>query len=113
MILPVLHFVRHNTDDNLSDELEHISKWSADHGLQLNPSKTKLLNIQTKRSISMSPLIDHASGLVIELVSTAKLLGLTLDGNLRWEEHLQHTLSRMRKRMFMLYALKEANAPPD
>ena len=111
--IAVLHFVRHNSDDNLSEEFKHISRWSVEHGLQLNPAKTKLLNFQTKRSISMPPLTDHTSGLVIELVSTAKLLGLTLDNNLRWEDHLQNTLSRMRKRMYILYVLREANAPPE
>ena len=107
----LLHFVRKEQDDNLTQELEHIISWSSSNGLFFNPQKTKLMNIQTKRSLSLAPVYDTQSNTAIEEVSSAKILGLIIDNKLLWNEHIDYILAKVRKRMYILHTLKQVNAP--
>ena len=77
--------------------------------LLVNPSKTKLIHFQTSRTIHLRPLSDSISSSIIEVVPSVKLLGLVIDNNLSWEQHLQQTTKRIRKRIYMLHAIKQAN----
>lgn len=106
----LLHFVRHGVDDRLSQELEHISGWSKEHGLKINLQKTKLLDIITKRSLTLQPLIDKNSNCLIENVCSAKILGLMIDTNLSWQPQVDFVLRKLRKRIYVLHALRQANA---
>ena len=107
----LLHFVRNATDDHLSEELENIISWSSQHGLLFNNNKTKLMDVQTKQSLVLSPLnVSHSSD-IIQNVSTAKLLGLLIDNDMSWSSHISEALSKARKRVFMLYSLKRIRAP--
>ena len=107
----LLHFLRKSDDDNLHNELRHIKSWSTAHGLHFNASKTKLMHFQTMRSIVLPPLIDEATRATIEVVSTAKVLGLVIDNQISWKDHSEVTMKRLRSRIYMLYALKAAGAP--
>jgi hypothetical protein len=108
----VLHFIREEQDDSLCAELKHIITWSSEKGLQFNNQKTKVMNFITKRSLSLSPLVDVRTNTVIEEVFSARLLGITIDNKLSWQEHLSNILSKMRRRVYMLYSLKRIKAPP-
>ena len=107
----VLHFVRTISDDQLQLELDNISSWSNEHGLKLNTQKTKLMDINTKRRLTLQPLVDNMNNCVIENVSSAKLLGLTIDENLSWQPHVDFIMSKLRKRTYFLHALRRAKAP--
>ena len=109
----LLHFLRSSNDDDLHNELEHIKSWSTAHGLHLNISKTKLMHFQTKRNITLPCLIDDDTRAEIEIVSTAKILGLVIDNQISWKAHLEHTMKRLRSRVYMLYSLKAADAPKE
>lgn len=108
----LLHFVRENSDDRLSAELEQIISWSTKNGLQFNSQKTKLMSIVTKRSLSLAPLVDKSSNSVIQEVNSTKLLGITIDNKLSWQEHLTTILSKIRRRVYLLHTLRQINAPP-
>jgi hypothetical protein len=108
----LLHCLRQSAEDNLAEEFKHVSAWSEENGLRLNATKTKLMHFQTKRTISLPPLIDESTGAAIEVVSSTKLLGLIIDTDFSWNDHLEFTLLRIRRRIGMLYALKEAGATP-
>ena len=107
----LLHFVREEDDDHLSEELDNIVAWSSTHGLAFNSTKTKLLNFQTKRSLSLPPLKDPLSNTFIQLATSIKLLGLTIDSNMTWCAHTQEVLGKIRKRVYMLYSLRQVKAP--
>ena len=106
-------FVREKTDDSLSAELEHIISWSSRNGLHFNNKKSKVMNIITKRSLSFAPLIDNHSNAAIQEVSSTRLLGITIDSKLSWQYHLVTTLSKIRRRLFLLRTLKHICAPQD
>ena len=106
----VLHFVRQHNDDHLTEEFSHIFTWCNHNGLCLNTSKTKLMNFQTKQSIDFHPLFDPHTNDAIEVVHSARLLGIQIDDKLTWDVHVQSILSKVRKRVYLLHALRQARA---
>jgi hypothetical protein len=109
----VLHFIRRNEDDKLMQEFSHISTWCAHNGLSLNTSKTKIMNFQTKQSIFLHPVIDQDTDIAITVVHSARLLGIHIDDKFTWNDHIQNLLSKVRKRVYLLYALRQARASRD
>ena len=107
----LLHFIRDGNGDFLADELQHIITWSSEKGLHFNNDKTKLMTFNTRRSLSLPPLNDPRSGTPISTVTEAKLLGLIIDDDLSWEKNTSTVLKKIRKRVYMLYALRQAKAP--
>ncbi len=105
----LLHFMRREEDDRLLEEFQHLSRRANDLGLVLNASKTKLLNFQTKKSLPELCLPPAMSD--VQIVSSAKLLGLTISSNLSWKSHVSLILQRARKRLFFLRRLMDARAP--
>ena len=106
----LLHFIRNSNEDNLQDQLNHISNWCCSNGLSLNASKTKVLNFQTKSSLSFHNILDPMTQTTIEALHSIKLLGIVIDDRLTWNEHIKHVLSKVRKRVYFLHALKQAKA---
>lgn len=105
----LLHFLRDDEDNHLSEEFACILSWSSERGLCVNREKTKLMNFQTKASISPPVLVVAETA--IEVVKSARLLGLTIESNFSWKLHVSQVLSKARKRIFMLHSLSQANAP--
>ena len=108
----LLHFLRHSVENKLQEEFENITNWATVNGLKCNATKTKTMDIQTKRNVAFSRLVDHDSNIQIKAVSSVKLLGLTIDNELSWNVHLYEVLGKIRKRTYMLHALKQVHAPP-
>ena len=111
--LCLLHFLRHSNDDKLQEELECITSWTNNNGMKWNVDKTKVMNVQTKRDVSFQRLIDRNSDTEIREVQTVKLLGVNIDQKLSWSDHLEEVLRRIRRRTYVLHALRQTHAPPD
>lgn len=105
----LLHFVRLDADDRLQDEINGMISWSSEHGLAINPQKTKLLSFQTKKTLT-TPKVFIGSA-EVEIVSSAKLLGVLLSSDFSWKAHVTASLRKARKRLFFLHRLRQARAP--
>ena len=73
------------TAQNIAD---HVMQWSEENKPQLHPDKCKELRI----SFSQEPVVlDQVTvnGKEIELVDSAKLLGVTISNNLTWNDHIR------------------------
>ena len=107
----LLHFIRDNNDDHLQEEFNHVSNWCITNGLFLNTSKTKVMNFQTKNSLSINLIHDPVNNAVIEAIHSIKLLGIFIDDKLTWNEQIKHILCKIRKRVYFLHALRQSKAP--
>ena len=47
----------------------------------------------------------------LEVVQKAKLLGLTIQSDLKWNTHIDNIISKCSKRLYLLVQLKRANVP--
>ena len=95
-----------------NNALSELHSWSKESNLALNPDKTKSMMFSTRqmftrRNLSSFPLLLSAGGKDLERVKNTKLLGVHLDENLLWDEHVKNlasscytTLASLRKILF-------------
>lgn len=81
-------------------------------GFQFNESKCKELRISFSRSGS---LFDHITinDKQIEVVSSARLLGVIVSDNLRWNAHVESICKKAAKRLYFLKQLRRAKVPSE
>ena len=77
---------------DLRDDLHRIGQWCSRNLLLLNPSKTKLMVFGSRQMHSrlVPPSLTFMGR---ELVSEDQDLGVILDTNLTWNEHITKTVS--------------------
>ena len=81
--------------------VNEISSWSYENHLQLNSSKCKELRTCFKRSPpSYAPVISDS--LEFEQVSNAKILGVTIRQDLKWNDHIDNITAKAAKRLYLL-----------
>ena len=92
----------------LQETIHEIANWSRNNKFQLNPSKCKELIINfTKQSVIEDPI--KMNDLPFETVSQAKILGVTITKDLKWNVHIEDIIQRASKRIYLLRQLKKAD----
>ena len=77
-------------EQNLNQDLENVNEWLIANKLTLNQSKTEFMLIGSRQRIRMfetSPSLE-IGGMPINPVSHTKSIGVYLDENLIWNEHI-------------------------
>jgi hypothetical protein len=96
--------------DMLNQDLERINCWSEQNNLVINPQKSKFLILGTKNQIlrirnqTLSLKIGDCS---VELVDEARNLGVLMDGNLKFENHVKEIIKNCYYRLKVLYRIRE------
>ena len=100
-----------NIASAIQSTLNHIESWCSDNWMILNPKKCKELRICfLKRSVELQPL--EISGCELEIVQSHKALGLTIQNNLKWDEHIRSIIAKASKRFHILRILRRSCIPP-
>ena len=87
-----------------------VIKWSHENRVQLNADKCKELRISfAKEQRAFDPVIIE--GKEVELVTSTKLLGLTIANDLTWNVHVTEITKKANKRLYFLTQLKRAGVP--
>lgn len=108
----ILHFVRKLSDDNLQDEWDNIVRWSNSNSLPLNRSKCCVLDVVTKKSLTVSSILLH-DGSHLTNVSTLSFLGVTFSSDLKWNFHFESAVRKACKRIFIIRNLCRSGCPAD
>jgi hypothetical protein len=75
--------------------------------LSLNPGKCKELRINfTTQPFTEEPL--DINGKPFEIVKSAKVLGMIVTNDLKWNKHVSNTVEKASKRLYLLRQLKRA-----
>ena len=64
---------------------------------------------QRKVSSEFHPIL--VNGNQLEVFRSAKLLGVTITGDLSWDQHFNETVNKVSKRLYFLVQLKRAKLP--
>ena len=91
---------------NMNHELNEISEWFRANKLSLNASKTNYMLCSKRRNINMNNIILSIGDTQIQQVSTTKFLGVHIDDNLQWNEHIQHIKSRISSGIYAMNSVK-------
>ena len=89
-----------------------VEDWSKAQKMQLNADECKVMVIDYKRQKHhFTPLL--VDGKVLETVESARILGVTISCNLKWNNHVNDVIKRANKRLYFLVLLKRARVPAD
>ncbi len=75
--------------------------------MRINTMKTKKMIIWFCRDPVFLPYINIDVA-AIERVSQVKVIGVTLSSDLSWNSHVDRIVSKVRKRVFLIYQLERA-----
>ena len=87
-------------------ELAKYESWAASNRLSLNVDKTKCLlisNIHNHYDTNRIKLNGHD----LEFVTSSKFLGIILDNQLKYDEHIRYICSKISKSIGILYRLRD------
>ena len=94
----------------LNQDCLNISQWMRSNKMKLNPEKTHLLTLGTQRKLaSLSrPLQIVIDGVPLkeDNSKTELLLGCMVEGNLKWNRHIDVLHSKLKKRLAGLNSIK-------
>ena len=99
-------------NSNLQELVNYIDNWTTSNNMKLNIGKYKELVIDfAKKKHCFPPLtVDEVN---IERVKSARILGLTVQDNMKWHEHINNIVKKASKRLYMLRLLKRSNSCID
>ena len=99
-------------ESSLQEAVNHISSWSHSNHFQLNPTKCKELIVSFQKiPPPYSPItID---GVQFQRVSSAKVLGVTISNDPKWNDHVDIITSKAARRLYLLSQLKRAGISSD
>lgn len=95
--------------EKINKDLDAISAWAQKNTLVLNPNKSKFMVLGTRHQcesiIQMNPCIE-INQQSIERVTKARNLGLVLDSELRYVEHINNIIRSAFFRLKVLYRIR-------
>ena len=77
-------------NDSIPTALQQVLKWSELNKMEVNPSKTKEMYISFKRKAILPSKLPS-----IDRVQVAKVLGVYMQDNLRWDSHIDEITKRL------------------
>ena len=84
--------------------IKEITQWSEINKFQLHPKKCKELRISFSRSPAILELASINETAIIDLVNSVKVLDVIIQDNLKWNQHVDATVSKAANRSYF-YAL--------
>ena len=97
------------TNSTLQLLVDEVVSWTSRNNMKLNVSKREELIVQfSKDKLSFAPLVIE--GTPVEVVDLVKILGLTIQNDMKWHKHIHNIITKAGKRLYMLRLLKRAKA---
>ena len=110
-ILTMWEFLHSDSQSMLPSSVDACEEWSRDNNMKLNASKTKEMRVNFSFSSPSYPpiVIDNQT---VSIVKHAKLLGVNVSNDLKWNLHVNAICKKASKRLYALRLLRR-NALPD
>jgi hypothetical protein len=103
----ILHACSDPLDDSLQTAASYLSEWAAQNHMKFNVTKSKEIIFHFARSEPLCTPIT-IEGTAINQVSEAKILGVIIRSDLKWNSHIDHLLKKANKRLYLLVLCKRA-----
>ena len=92
----------------LQKEIDKVKNLSDKLHMKLNADKTKFFVTKYSQNYQFNPRITiPESSKPLEIVTTTKLVGVTLTPDLKFHQHVQNIVKKSYKKMWMLRRLKD------
>ena len=83
----ILEIVPSSKESHLKDAVDYINNRAQENRLQLNPTKCKVLVTSFTRTTTSHPRVE-LGGVKFSRVSTAKVLGVMITDDLKWNDQV-------------------------
>ena len=92
--------VQHSLQEGLND----ISKWCDQNRMVVHPGKTKSMVLASGQKHQLKPLILNLTlgTNIIEQVREHRVLGITIDEELKWQPHIDNICKQVARNLFLL-----------
>ena len=97
-------------DNNLQSSLNNLQIWCRNNGMILNSSKTKVMLVTTyqKRQRLTNDHLDLTYNKEsLNMISNDKILGVFVDNNLTWSNHIKHLTKKIASSIWLLSKIKK------
>ena len=101
-----------NQFEGVQSDIAGLEEWSDDHLLQLNPQKCKSMILSNKRCSTAESTPLYLCGSKLEEATIYKYLGVLVNKNLTWSDHISELCTKARKILGLLYRQFYNNANP-
>ena len=94
---------------NLQIALNELNIWCKSNGMVLNTAKTKVMFVTTKqkRNGLISDKIElKYNNDSLQTITNGKILGIFVDNNLSWTEHIKHITKKIASNVWLLSKIK-------
>ena len=96
-----------NIKNSLQEDLKRVDKWLTDSQLVLNQSKTKCMLFGTRYRLENTDIfVLQLQSKIIERVTAFSYLGIILDEQLSWKEHVENVCTKASKRLSILSRIR-------
>ena len=92
---------------DLQTGIEHLNEWARTNKMKFNLSKTKEIVFDFRKNCIPPPKLTM-NDFEIERVSEAKILGVTIRADLKWNSHVAAIVKKANKRLYLLRLCKRA-----
>ncbi len=89
----------------INSDLDNILKWSTENGLKLNVGKCSVLHLYPRNVVQTFSDV-MLGGECLSVCDAVKTLGVVLDGELSFSEHVTHSIQRAVGRLRGLYRFR-------
>lgn len=90
----------------LQTTFDTLINWLNEHNLQINYSKTKLLQFKPHQKRPLEINYSYLSN-KIECAKTYPLLGINIDSNINWKDHIANISTKLSRFTYALHELKK------
>jgi len=97
---------RKKRSNDLPSAVDVLTEWSEVNHMTVNNKKTKEMVLGPLSKESTTPLL--MTGNLVQQVTQYKLLGVTINAALKWDDHIKAITSKAAKRLRFLKKLKRA-----
>ena len=101
-----------NGSSDIQSNLDSITSRSSENFMKLNSMKCEEMRVCFLRETpELLPLVIN--GQILELVHSHKVLGLIIQSNLKWNNHINSVVSKASKRLYILRVLRQSGVPAE
>ena len=102
----VIGLINDNNEDEYRQTIAYVTKWCSENFLDLNITKTKEMILDMRRNQnSKAPITINNSS--VATVQSYKYLGVIIQDNLKWTEHVEAQTKKANKRMYYVQRLRK------
>ena len=104
-------FTKHS-NSKFQSSIDSTNCWASSNLMKLNPKKCKQLHVCfLRKTPDLSPLL--IDGHALEVVRSHKVLGLVIQNDLKWNEHIDSVVSKVSKRLYIIPTLRRGGVPTE